>query len=119
MKAQIVESPSYRTALYKASRLALKLGLIGVSWTISGYLAAAVAGVQVLKAIDKDRLKKEVQGEMVTEIQILDEKIDKLDKIGTPEALKKKYEYMRARNKLVNMAATARRTKFTNPNSIA
>lgn len=119
VKAQIVESPSYRTALYKASRLALKLGLIGVSWTISGYLAAAVAGVQVLKAIDKDRLKKEVQGEMVTEIQILDEKIDKLDDIGTPEALKKKYEYMRARNKLVNMAATARRTKFTNPNSIA
>ena len=119
VKAQIVESPSYRTALYKASRLALKLGLVGVAWTVSGYLAAAVAGIEVLKAIDKDRLKKEVQGEMITEIKILDDKIDRLEEVGTPEALKKKYEYMRMRNKMVNMAATARRTKITNPNSIA
>ena len=119
VKAQIVESPSYRTALYKASRLALKLGLVGVAWTVSGYLAAAVAGIEVLKAIDKDRLKKEVQGEMITEIKILDDKIDRLEEVGTPEALKKKYEYMRMRNKMVNMAATARRTGITNPNSIA
>lgn len=119
VKAQIVESPSYRTALYKASRLALKLGLVGVAWTVSGYLAAAVAGIEVLKAIDKDRLKKEVQGEMITEIKILDDKIDRLEEVGTPEALKKKYEYMRMRNKMVNMAATARRTRITNPNSIA
>lgn len=119
VKREIVESPSYRTALYKASRLALKLGLIGVSWTISGYLAAAVAGVEVLKAIDKDRLKKEVQGEMITEIKILDDKMEKLDEIGSPEALKEKYKYMRMRTKLVDMAASARRTKITNPNSIA
>lgn len=119
VKAQIVESPSYRTALYKASRLALKLGLVGVAWTVSGYLAAAVTGIEVLKAIDKDRLKKEVQGEMITEIKILDDKINRLEEVGTPEALKKKYEYMRMRNKMVNMAATARRTRITNPNSIA
>lgn len=119
VKSQIVESPSYRTALYKASRLALKLGMIGIAWTVSGYLAAAVAGIEVLKAIDKDRLKKEVQGEMITEIKILDDKIDQLDEKGTPEALQEKYKCMRMRNKLVNMAATARRSKISNPNSIA
>lgn len=119
VKAQIVESPSYRTALYKASRLALKLGMIGIAWTISGYLAAGLAGVEVLKAIDKDRLKKEVQGEMITEIEILNDKIDRLDEIGTKEALQEKYKYMRMKNKLVNMAATARRSKISNPNSIA
>lgn len=119
VKSQIVESPSYRTALYKASRLALKIGAVGIGWTISGYLAAAIAGIEVLKAIDKDRLKKEVQGEMITEIQIIDDKIEKLDEDGSPEALKEKYKYMRMRNKMVQMAATARRSNINNPNSIA
>jgi hypothetical protein len=121
VKAEIVESRSYRTALYKASRLALKLGLVGISATISGYLAAAVATCQVLSAIDKDRLKREVQNEMAVEIQIMDDKIDALDDLARndPSKLKEKYQLMRQRGKMVEMASTARASKLTHPNSIA
>lgn len=119
VKTQISESPSYRTALYKASRLALKLGLVGISWTISGYLAAAVVGVEALKQIDKNRLKEEVQNEMITEIQILDDKISKLDAMGDTNSLKEKYRLMRLRSQMVNMAATAKRSKVSSPKSIA
>ena len=121
VKAEIVESRSYRTALYKASRLALKLGLVGISATISGYLAAAVATVEVLRGIDKDRLKREVQSEMATEIRIMDDKIDELDRLAEqdPSKLKEKYQMMRQRNKMVQMAASARQTRLVHPNSIA
>ncbi len=121
VKAEIVESRSYRTALYKASRLALKLGLVGISATISGYLAAAVATVEVLRGIDKDRLKREVQSEMATEIEIMDDKIDELDRLAEqdPSKLKEKYQMMRQRNKMVQMAASARQTRLVHPNSIA
>jgi hypothetical protein len=121
VKAEIVESRSYRTALYKASRLALKLGLVGISATISGYLAAAVATVEVLRGIDKDRLKREVQSEMATEIKIMDDKIDELDRLAEqdPSKLKEKYQMMRQRNKMVQMAASARQTRLVHPNSIA
>ena len=121
VKAEIVESHSYRTALYKASRLALKLGLVGISMTISGYLAAAVATCQVLSAIDKDRLKKEVQSEMITEIAIIDDKIEQLDNLSRddPSKLKEKYALMRQRNKMLQMASTARTSNLVHPNSIA
>ena len=121
VKAEIVESRSYRTALYKASRLALKLGLVGISATISGYLAAAVATVEVLRGIDKDRLKLEVQNEITTEIQIIDDKIDQLDDLARtdPSKLKEKYQLMRQRNKMMEMAASARKTRLVHPNSIA
>ena len=121
VKAEIVESRSYRTALYKASRLALKLGLVGISATISGYLAAAVATVEVLRGIDKDRLKREVQSEIATEIRIMDDKIDELDRLAEqdPSKLKEKYQMMRQRNKMMQMAASARQTRLVHPNSIA
>lgn len=102
VKAQIIENPSYRTSLYKGCRLALKLGLIGLSATISGYLAATLAGIGVLKIADKERLKREVQDEFQTEIKILDDKIQKADENGD---LKQKYEMMRMRTKMASIAA--------------
>jgi hypothetical protein len=124
VKAEIVESRSYRTALYKASRLALKLGLVGISATISGYLAAAIATCQVLSAIDKNRLKGEVQNELVTEIEIINDKIESIDSHtrygdSNPALTKEKYQLMRQRNKLMQMASTARASKLAHPNSIA
>ena len=75
----------------------------------------------MLSAIDKDRLKKEVQSEMVTEIAIIDDKIEQCDELARndPSKLKEKYALMRQRNKMLQMASTARTSNLVHPNSIA
>ena len=122
VKAEIIESPSYRTALYKASRLALKLGAFGLCWTVNGYLAATYAVIQGAKFADKERLKREVQDEFATELTILDDKIQKADEAasrGDKNALKQKYQMMRMRTKMAEIAGDSRRSKIRHPNSIA
>ena len=122
VKAEIIESPSYRTALYKASRVALKLGAFGLCWTVSGYLAATYAVIQGAKFADKERLKREVQDEFATELTILDDKIQKADEAasrGDKNALKQKYQMMRMRTKMAEIAGDSRRSKIRHQNSIA
>lgn len=122
VKAEIIESPSYRTALYKASRLALKLGAFGLCWTVNGYLVATYAVIQGAKFADKERLKREVQDEFATELTILDDKIQKADEAasrGDKNALKQKYQMMRMRTKMAEIAGDSRRSKIRHPNSIA
>ena len=67
VKAEIIENRSYRSMLYKATRLALHLGMIGVATTIQPYLGVALVGVEGLRLADKQRLKKEAQRELETE----------------------------------------------------
>lgn len=94
VKAELIENKSYRSAIFKASRLALKLGIVGVAYTIQPWLGITAAGIEGLKAIDRQRLKKEIQDEMEIEIDIINDKIAKLD-TNNPEDLKLKYKYMR------------------------
>ena len=118
VKAEIIESPSYRTSLYKAMRIALKLGLTGVCFTISGYLGAAYLVIQGAKAVDKQRLRKEVQEEFATEIKILDDKIRKADEDDTPESRKAKWQMMRLRSKMEKIMSDSPKSKFRHPNSV-
>jgi hypothetical protein len=100
VKAALIENRSYRSAVYKASRLAIKLGLISVAFSIQPYLGLTVAGIEGLKLADRNRLKKEVQQEMESELEVIDEKIKDLNSMNTPEARKEKYELMRMKKKI-------------------
>ena len=109
VKQEIIENPSYRSSLYKALRLAIKLGLTGVAFTVSTWLGAAYALIQVAKASDKARLRREVQDEMVTELKILDEKIEHASQTKNQQEL---YKLMRIKGKLTGIAADASRGRW-------
>ena len=109
VKQEIIENPSYRTSLYKALRLAIKLGLTGVAFTISTWLGGAVAVYHIAKASDKARLRREVQDEMVTELKILDEKIEHAERNHNQEEM---YKLMRIKGKLTGIAADASRGRW-------
>ena len=109
VKEEIIENPSYRTSLYKALRLAVKLGLTGVAFTVSTWLGTAVAALHIAKGLDKARLRREVQDEMVTELKILDEKIEYARKKNNQEEL---YKLMRIKGKLTGVAADATRGRW-------
>ena len=109
VKEEIIENPSYRTSLYKALRLAVKLGLTGVAFTVSGWLGAAVGTYYIAKGVDKNRLRREVQDEMVTELKIMDEKIDYAKEKGNQQEL---YKLMRLKGKMETIAADASRGRW-------
>lgn len=116
VKAEIIENPSYRTSLYKAMRLGLKLGLTGICFTISGYLGAAYLVIQGAKYADKQRLKQEVQAEFGTEIKIINEKIESCP--DTEEGRKAKYQMMRLKSKMEKMLADSPRSTFKSVKSV-
>lgn len=120
VKAEIIENPSYRTSLYKAMRLALKFGLTGVAFTISGYLGAAYVVMQGAKFADKQRLRKEVQEEFATELKILDDKIESINnnREATPEDRKAKWQMMRLRSKMEKMMLQSPRQTIKSKRSI-
>lgn len=116
VKADIIENPSYRTALFKACRIALKIGLTGVAFTISKYLGAAYLLLQASDAYDKQRLRKEVEREFATEMKILDKKIQLAEQDDTPESRQALYKMMRLRSKMEQIATKeAVGTKFVHP----
>lgn len=100
VKAEIIQRPGYRTALFKAARVALKAGLIGVAFTINIYVGGAYLLLLGSNAYDKHRIKKEVEREFATEIEILNDKIRLADRVDTPEARKAKWQMMRLRSKM-------------------
>ena len=109
VKEEIIENPSYRTALYKALRLACKLGLTGIAFTISGWLGVAVVAYEAGRALDKDRMRREVQDEMVTELKIMDEKIERAKDKHNQEEL---YQLIRLRGKMEAIAADASKGRW-------
>ncbi len=119
VKAEMLDNPSYRSAVYKAARIATKLGLTGILYALNPYLGVGYAGVQGLKAIDKHRLKKEVGQELMTELEITEQKIKDLSGINTPEAMKQKYELMRIREKLINKIPATHKSFIKRPSEIA
>ena len=124
VKADLVNNPSYRSALYKAARLALKTGKFALFSAISPWLGAGYLGMQGLKLADRDRLRKEANQEILTEIQILDEKIDHLKSGGrwgekqSEEDRQELYKLMRMRQKLLDMSTAARRQKVASSRSV-
>ena len=118
VKAELIENHSYRSAIFKANRIALKLGLIGISFAIQPYLGAIALGVSGLRTADKYRIKKELQDQISTEMEIVDDKIDYFKRQGTPEAQKEAYRYMRMKNDLKKMYINAPKQTIKHPRSV-
>lgn len=118
VKAEIIENPSYRTALYKTMRLAIKCGLTGLAFTVSGYLGATYVVIQGAKVADKQRLKKEVQEEFATELEILNDKIARASSENTPESRKAMWQMMRLRSKMERIALSSPRAKLKHPTTV-
>jgi hypothetical protein len=116
VKTEIIESPGYRSTLFKATRLALKFGMFGICLTINGYIGAAYAALQVSRFADKERLRREVQGEMATEMKILDDKIQKADEAGDNKA---KWEMMRLRSKMERIVSDTPRSVVKHGRSVS
>jgi hypothetical protein len=119
VKSEIIESPNYRTALFKAGRLAIKLGLTGIAFTISGWLGAACLGVLALRHADKTRLRREVTDEFYTEIKITDEKIEHLKHNDDPESRKQMYQLMRLRERMLATVSDAQANRWRNPDKFS
>lgn len=118
VKADLIQSPSYRTAVFRAGRIALKAGLLGVFTTINLYLGIAYAALLASNAYDKQRLRKEVEAEFATEMKILDNKIELASQENTPESRKAMWEMMRIRGKMERIVTTdAMRTRVVHPTS--
>lgn len=94
VKREIMENDSFRGTIRKVARLALKLGMFTVFSHVSGLLAAAYAGLEVASAIDKPRIRREIQADYVAELRVLDEKIK------DARTNEEKYQLMRQRDEL-------------------
>lgn len=109
VKASLIENPSYRSAVFKAGRIALKLGLFATFAYINPWYGAIYAGAEGLKLADRNRLRKEVQDEFATELKIMDEKIEQAKhKLAygnnDPKTEQELYKLMRQRDKMQQMA---------------
>ena len=116
VKTEIIESPGYRSMLFKATRLALKLGMFGIATTINPYIGAAYAALEVSRGIDKERLKREVQGEMAAEIDILDYKIEEAKAAGDVKAVS---EMKRLRAKMTRITSDIPRSVVKHGRSVS
>lgn len=116
VKTEIIESPGYRSTLFKATRLALKLGMFGIAFTINPYIGAAYAALKTSQAIDKERLKREVEGEMAAEIDILDYKIEEAKAAGDVKAVS---EMKRLRAKMTRITSDIPRSNVKHARSVS
>ena len=115
VKKELIENPSYRSAFFKAGRIALKLGLTATFAMINPYFAIIYAGIEGLKLADRERLRKEVEDEFATELKILDEKIAQCKhhlewNSNDPNAQQRKQELwqlMRTRDKMQQMVPSS------------
>lgn len=116
VKTEIVENDGYRSTLFKASRLALKLGMFGIAGTINPYIGAAYAALEASRFVDKERLKREVAKEMSTEIKIIEDKIQKADEEGDLQA---KYKMMRLKSRMEQIVEGVPRANVKHSRSVS
>ena len=106
-KRRILEDKNYRTTAKKAFHIACDLKLYQIAFMLAPSLGFLALGVGAAKGADKSRLKKEVQKDFVTEIEIIDDKIKTADYNGDKEA---KWELMRIRRRMVEKASHITKT---------
>jgi NADH:ubiquinone oxidoreductase subunit D len=91
---------------------------------LSPWLGVGYLGIQGLKLADRERLRKEANDEISTEIRIIDQKIENLKQHNyyngdsDPNKEKKMYQLMRQRQKLVQMLTDANKRKFDTSRSV-
>lgn len=123
IKADILDNKSYRSAMYKACRIALKSGKLALFSAISPWFGLIYSGKLVLDLADRERLRKEVASEVSVEIQIMDEKIAALKNKNswneaTSEQRQELYKLMRMRQKLIDMTSDSKKHLIHNTKSV-
>ena len=123
IKADILDNKSYRTAMYKACRIALKTGKFALFSAISPWFGLIYAGKLGMDLADKQRLRREVASEVAVEIQIMDKKIEALEaknRYGeaSPEQSQELYKMMRMRQKLIDMAGDSKKQLVASTKSV-
>lgn len=108
-KARIMEDKNFRTLLKKVWRTAVNFEMFSILYVLSPFVAILAA---LLTYDDKTRMKKEVQNELMTEIEVIDRKIkverDKRTKEGNDNA----DELMRIRRQLIDKATQVTKDPF-------
>jgi len=100
-KARMVEDKNYRTLVRKVFRIATDLGMYTVAFALGPLIGCLALGRGAIQFANRDRMKKEVQKDFVTELEIIDDKIRRANEQGEHE---KKYQLMRIRRKMVEKA---------------
>lgn len=123
IKADILDNKNYRTAMYKACRIALKAGKFALFSAISPWFGLIYAGKLGFDLADRERLRKEVASEVAVEVQIMDEKIAALKNKNswneaTSEQRQELYKLMRMRQKLIDMAGDSKKRLIHNTKSV-
>ena len=118
VKDDILNNKSYRSAIYKVARIALKVGMFSVLATIHPWFGVAYGVKQGLDYADRQRLKKEVEAEVGVEIQIIDNKIKNLEYSHDPKQRQELYKLMRMRQKLVSMIGDAAKQTVVSQKSV-
>ena len=106
VKAQLLEDKNYRTMTRKVFHTALDLGLLSTAFAISPYIGLLAVGKKGMDITDRARMKKEVQKDFVTEIQIIDDKIKRAHQDNKHEDA---YKLERIKRKMVEKAASVTR----------
>jgi len=101
VKYQLMEDKNYRTGVKKAFRIACDLGLYYAAFVISPFIGLLAVGGGALKLADRDRIRKEMRNEFVTEINIIDQKISRAKANKQDD---KAHELMRIRSKMIEKA---------------
>jgi biopolymer transport protein ExbB/TolQ len=100
-KARMLEDKNYRTMVRKVFRVATDLGLYTLAFAIGPTVGFLGLGKGALDFANSTREKKEVQKDLITEIEIIDDKIKRANEKGDHKA---KYELMRIRRKMLEKA---------------
>ncbi|MBO4735618.1 MAG: hypothetical protein J5614_04410 [Paludibacteraceae bacterium] len=123
IKADILDNKSYRSAMYKACRIAIKGGKFALFSAISPWFGLIYAGKLGFDIADRERLRKEVASEVAVELQIMDKKIEALEaknRYGEAslEQRQELYKMMRMRQKLADMAVDSKKHIVHNTKSV-
>lgn len=78
VKKRMQDNPSYRGAIFKITNLAIKIGMFGLAAYCNKWIGLAFAVGEIAKWKDKPRLNKELQAQYATEIELIDQRLEKL-----------------------------------------
>jgi hypothetical protein len=108
-KARMLEDKNFRTLLKKVWHTALDFEMFSVLYVLSPFIAVLAA---LLVHDDKTRMKKEVQNELMTELEIIDQKISVEKRKNTEQGYQNAQELMRIKRTLIDKATQVTKDPF-------
>jgi hypothetical protein len=111
-KAKMLEDNNFRTKIKKVFNLALDFEMFSVAYVLSPYLALLAGVVAGTNYVNKLDMKKDVQNELMTELEVIDDKIKRAKAKNTKDGYDEAYELMRIKRKLLDKATKVTKDPF-------